>query len=204
MTELIWKIIFIVLWVGFIFIRGPHTKRYAEKEKFKSKRILRERVLVFLIGFAIVVLPLVYVFTGWLDYFNMNLPEWSRWVGVASLLFGLILLWWVHKTLGENWSPVLEIREEHDLITEGPYKYMRHPMHTFFWIWVIGQWLVLSNWFVGIIGVAPWAILYFTRVESEEEMMMKTFGEKYKNYMKTTRRLLPKWRLPKKNTVNKQ
>ena len=193
MAESVWKIIFVLFWIAFSFIRSPHhIRRYKRTKNITLKRVSKEKLLVFFVFLGMIILPLTHIITRWLNYFGMNLLDWSRWIGAAFLTLSLILLWWVHETLGENWSPLLEIREEHTLITKGPYKYIRHPMYAFFWIWAVGQWLILSNWLVGITGLLPWALLYFVRVDAEERMMIKTFGEEYKNYMKITGRVFPR------------
>lgn len=136
-------------------------------------------------------MPMVYVFTPWLNSFSINLPEWVRWSGVVVFGFYLFLFWWVHKTLGTNWSPVLEIRKDHKLITEGPYKYVRHPMYTCMWLMVAGLWLISSNWVVGIVALLTWSILYFIRLPDEEKMMIEEFGDQYKDYMIRTKRIIP-------------
>jgi protein-S-isoprenylcysteine O-methyltransferase Ste14 len=65
-------------------------------------------------------------------------------------------------------------------------------MYSQIWLWVIAQFLIVSNWIVGIIGIVTWAILYFIRVPKEEALMIKEFGDKYKDYMKETGRIFPK------------
>ncbi|MEA1924713.1 MAG: protein-S-isoprenylcysteine O-methyltransferase [Candidatus Altiarchaeota archaeon] len=192
MNELIWRILFMIFWIGNGLIRMPHNSRYKTTEKIKSKNRLREKFLVLLAGIGLMIMPMVYVFTSWLNSFNMNLPDWIRWIGVICFGFGLALFWWVHKTLGKNWSHVLEIRRNHRLVTQGPYKYVRHPMYTQIWIWAICQWLILSNWVVGVVGVLTWSILYFIRIHEEEKMMIEHFGKEWENYCRrTTKKLVP-------------
>jgi protein-S-isoprenylcysteine O-methyltransferase Ste14 len=192
MDETIWKIIFITLGgVCGTLIRMPHTKKYKRTEKITSEKPSREKFLVYLATVGMMVMPVIYVFTSWLNSFSMNLPDWARWGGVVVFGFYLFLFWWVHKTLGKNWSPVLEIRKDHKLITEGPYKYVRHPMYTCMWLAVAGFWLIPSNWVVGIVALVTWSILYFIRLPDEEKMMIEEFGDQYKDYMRRTKRIIP-------------
>jgi protein-S-isoprenylcysteine O-methyltransferase Ste14 len=104
----------------------------------------------------------------------------------------LFYFWWIHKTLGVNWSPTLEIRKGHQLIKAGPYKRIRHPMYSQIWLWTIAQFLIISNIFAGLSGILAWTILYFIRVPSEEKMMIEIFGDEYIEYMKQTGRVFPK------------
>lgn len=192
MDETIWKIIFIVMGaVCSTVIRMPHAKKYKKTEKITSEKPSREKFLVYLATVGMMVMPVIYVFTPWLNSFSINLPEWARWSGVVVFGFYLFLFWWVHKILGKNWSPLLEIRKDHKLITEGPYKYVRHPMYTSMWLAVAGFWLISSNWVVGIVAFVTWSILYFIRLPDEEKMMIEEFGQQYENYIKRTKKIIP-------------
>ena len=188
---MIFKIIFLILWLGNGLVRTLHKLRYKKIEIIKSNNTKREKFLGVIVGIGLMLMPMMYIFTPLLDYFNMGLPDLVRWIGITGFGFGLILFWRVHRTLGKNWSPILEIRRNHELITDGPYKYVRHPMYTQIWIWVICQWLILSNWIVGIVGVLAWTTLYAIRIPEEEKMMVEEFGQKYEDYMKRTRRIVP-------------
>ncbi|MEA3230008.1 MAG: isoprenylcysteine carboxylmethyltransferase family protein, partial [archaeon] len=95
MNEIIFKIIFMILWIGNGAIRMPHGMRYKKTEKIKSEKPKREKFLVFLVGIGMMVMPMIYIFTPWLNSFNMGLPDWARWTGVIGFGFGLILFWWV-------------------------------------------------------------------------------------------------------------
>ena len=83
---------------------------------------------------------------------------------------------------GKNWSVSLEIRDEHQLVTDGLYRYVRHPMYSSFWLWAIAQFFLLPNWVAGLAGLIGVAILYFFRVGKEEAMMRGRFGEAYDQY----------------------
>ncbi len=77
-------------------------------------------------------------------------------------------------------------------MTEGLYKYVRHPMYLSFWLWAIAQFCLLPNWFAGLAGLVGVAILYFYRVGHEEAMMRAAFGASYDDYARRTGRVIPK------------
>lgn len=191
MNDFYWKVIFMVLWVTFSLIRLPHGSRYKKTKKTCSKKALREKFLVFLAAFGMLIIPLIYVFSPWLNAFNMKLSNPIRLISAGCLMFSLVLFWKVHLDLGKNWSPILEIREGHNLVSSGIYQYIRHPMYTQIWIWVIGQGLVLANWFVVIVGILTWSILFFIRVPDEEKLMISEFGDEYLRYMRRTKKIIP-------------
>lgn len=189
--ELIWKSIFVVVFVALFIIRLPYASMHKKADKKTSERPKVEKSLVFLNFITMMIIPMLVVFSPWFDGYRMNLPTWARIVSAVIFAANAILFFWVHKWLGRNWSPILEIKEEHKLITGGPYKFVRHPMYTQIWVWVIFQGLVLSNWALWISGIVAWAILFFIRVPREEQMMIAEFGTQYKEYKKRTGCILP-------------
>jgi protein-S-isoprenylcysteine O-methyltransferase Ste14 len=193
MEEIYYKIIFGILFLIFMMIRIPHGKIWKKQKKVKSEGNNREKILVWIVSIGMMLIPLIWLFSGLFNGFNIGLQDWARYLGITIAIFSLWLFYTVHKTLGKNWSPVLEIRENHTLIKEGPYKRIRHPMYTQIWLWVIAQFLLSSNWIVGLVGVITWSILYFIRVPKEEELMLKQFGDEYRKYIKETGRIFPKF-----------
>ncbi|MFC1977362.1 protein-S-isoprenylcysteine O-methyltransferase [Chloroflexota bacterium] len=192
MNELTIKIIFMVLYVIAAATRAPYAQKVKKFKVKTSKRKVIEILLMFPIALGLMILPLFYVFSDWLNSFNMDLPVWLRIIGVIGFAFAVFMHGWSHVALKTNWSPLLEIKEEQKLITTGPYKYIRHPMYTAFWLWAIFQGISLSNWLVLAIGILSFGIMYFARVKHEEQLMIEEFGEEYKAYMKKTGRLFPK------------
>jgi protein-S-isoprenylcysteine O-methyltransferase Ste14 len=93
--------------------------------------------------------------------------------------------------LGDNWSPVLEIRSEHTLVDSGPYRWVRHPMYSDMGLWVVSFVLVTANWFYAITLCAGLAALLIVRIPDEEKLMEAQFGEQYRRYMSRTKRLIP-------------
>ena len=83
-------------------------------------------------------------------------------------------------------------RDQHRLVTDGLYRYVRHPMYASFWLWAIAQALLIPNWIAGLAGLAGVAGLYFSRVGKEERLMQQAFGEEYRAYCATTGRVVPR------------
>ena len=93
--------------------------------------------------------------------------------------------------MGRNWSITLQIREKHEVIGEGPYGFIRHPMYTSFLLMGLGQAFLLSNWVVGLAGPCRLCGFFFLRVGREERMMLESFGPTYRSYMERTKRIIP-------------
>jgi len=96
-----------------------------------------------------------------------------------------------HRALGHYWSVSLDLREQHALVTDGIYRYVRHPMYTAFWLWAIAQALLLPNWVAGFAAIVGFGVLFFGRLPREEQLMLKSFGDEYRKYMARTYRLVP-------------
>jgi protein-S-isoprenylcysteine O-methyltransferase Ste14 len=175
-----------------IIIRIPLNKR-RKQEKMSEQRVTRqERTLLGLLSLAMFFLPIVYAATDWLDFANYTLPAWAGWLGVPIIAGAVFVFWRAHADLGLNWSPSLEIREKHELITRGIYGVIRHPMYASQWLWVIAQPLLLQNWIAGFANLLVFIPFYFLRVQAEEQLMIDKFGSQYQAYMQRVGGVLPK------------
>lgn len=197
---MIFRIIYLALWIVFSLIRFPYAKKHKHSKKIKTVRPGIERFLVFINFIGMGLLPLFFVIVPTPNVLVIHLPGWAVICSVIILALSLALFHFIHKSLGNNWSPILEIQEEHQLIKSGIYKSIRHPMYTQIWIWVIFQGLVLQNWLVEVYGVVAWLILYVIRVPEEEKMLIDEFGDEYKEYISQTGRVFPKLFADKKGS----
>ena len=126
------------------------------------------------------------MFARWLDFVNYDLPNLTGWIGVAIFTSALWLLWRSHADLGRNWTVTAEIKERHTLVTDGVFRYIRHPMYTAHWLWGIAQALLIQNWIAGLASLIIFIPLYVLRVPCEEKIMLEQFGEEYRLYMGRT------------------
>jgi len=173
-------------------IRVPlNQKRKAEK-KVVSQVTSREKSMLFLLWGGMFVLPVLYAATSWLDFANYTLPAWTGWLGVVLIGGSVFVFWRAHADLGLNWSPTLEIREKHTLITRGIYSVIRHPMYASQLLWSVAQILLLQNWIVGFSSLVVFFPFYFMRVPAEEQLMLEQFGDQYRSYMQKVGAVFPK------------
>jgi protein-S-isoprenylcysteine O-methyltransferase Ste14 len=185
----------IVYWAAIIAemaIRAPISQKQRKESKSESRTGKQEKIMLGLLFLAMFFLPLIYSATSWLDFANYSLPNWAGWLGVILILLALLVFWRSHADLGLNWSPSLEIRTEHKLITNGIFGYIRHPMYASQWIWVIAQPLLIQNWIAGFLNLFVFIAFYFLRVRAEEKMMLDTFGDEYREYMNKTGAVFPR------------
>ena len=193
MDDLFWKasyLIIVLLWFG---IRGYYRHKALKQDVKENVRPGFESVLVLLNMIGMIVLPLVAVTTPYLNAFIFTVPEPVRFIALLIFALNIWLFVAAHRDLGKNWSMILEIKEGHTLVNIGIYRRIRHPMYAHFWIWVIAQGILLANGLVLVFGIISWGLLYFLRVPKEEEIMIAEFGEEYRDYMRVTGRVIPKF-----------
>ena len=184
-----------ILIVACITHRGYYTKKSARPEKDTLKKreegwITKLAATLGLIGFIAMI---AYVLNpNWLAWASLSFPLWMRWTGVVIALVGFALLQWAQVTLGRSWSDTPRMLKEQALITSGPYQFIRHPIYTAF-ILILGSPLLISaNWLIGLTWLGMTVLDIASRIGFEESLMVEYFGDRYREYMKKTGRLLPK------------
>lgn len=185
------KVLFLIGLASSTIIRIPYQRENQKNPIIDDRKTLQEKILLVLVFLGMIALPLIYVFTPWLNVADYHLPVWANVLGITLFVSAMWLFWRSHHDLGKNWSPTLQVRAEHTLITRGIYHKIRHPMYTSVWLWSIAQALLLPNWIAGISGIITFGILYIARISNEEQMMLDQFGDEYRAYMQKTKRLLP-------------
>ncbi|MGA1834453.1 protein-S-isoprenylcysteine O-methyltransferase [Rhizobium wenxiniae] len=183
------------IWVAGIIcwyiIRRPFERRAKAIRVIDNRRSVVDRVGLWAAVLGQGLVPGVYIATGMPAVADYPAHIWATAVGTVLFFSGLWLFRKTHKELGKNWSISLEIRDKHKLVHTGPYSRVRHPMYSSFLLLAFGQMFLLPNWAVGLAGLLGFSVLFFLRVGKEEHMMMETFGTDYRNYAKTTKRIIP-------------
>ncbi len=191
MTPTIAKIFWICCVIGWWLIRLPYERQAKKSGVTASKRDSRELILLGISLSGLGLIPIIYVFTGFPAFANRAFIPAMAWAGIVPGLASLWLFWRTHKELGRNWSVSLELRPRHELIADGVYRYVRHPMYSAFFLWAVAQFLLLPNWVAGLSGIVGFGTLYCFRVGREEQLMLEAFGDQYRDYMQRTARIIP-------------
>ncbi|MBD2034531.1 isoprenylcysteine carboxylmethyltransferase family protein [Leptolyngbya sp. FACHB-321] len=191
MDTLTLKVLFTVGFLSAWAIRIPYQKQNKQHKAVVARQVRQEQCLFVLIYLGMVLLPFLYVFSPWLSPADYRPSVWAGALGVILFTMALWLLWRAHYDLGKNWSPTLELREGHTLISSGIYQHIRHPMYSAFWLWNGAQALLLPNWIAGLDGLIAFGLTYLLRISQEEQMLLEQFGDGYRAYMQRTKRLIP-------------
>jgi protein-S-isoprenylcysteine O-methyltransferase Ste14 len=192
MFNSVFKIVYFIEYVVISLVRTSQTRKYRRLKVAEDRKTLVDMLLLALAGIAMI-LPLIHVFSSLLAFANYSLPTWVGWLGAILFAMAIWLLWRSHVDLGRNWTPVLGIREEHELVTEGVFRYIRHPMYAAHILWGIATVLMLHNWIAGFPMLVVFGTQYLSRMGAEEQMMLDQFGAEYEDYMHRTGRIFPRW-----------
>lgn len=137
--------------------------------------------------------PFVYLINpNWMAWSKVGLPESIRWLGVGVGIIGVLGVYWLFSSIGSGITPTSETRKEHKLVTNGIYKYIRHPLYTFGSSLFISFGMMADNWFIALLGILAF-IGMAIRTPKEEANLIEKFGDEYREYMKRTGRFLPKF-----------
>lgn len=194
-TDALFHNLFRALFLLMVAIRlYYHAKaRTWQKEKSYNEglpmKLVRALVLIPMLAFLI----LFMASPARVPWSLVALPEWLRWTGAALTIGAVALLWWVNHALGLNFSTVLRIREKHTLITNGPYRLVRHPMYTVILVLLTGFFLLTTCWVFAVAGAISLAAVA-NRTIREERMLLEAFGDEYRRYMDRTGRYFPRLR----------
>ena len=102
-------------------------------------------------------------------------------------------LWALASNRPGNFNIRPEPKEGGRLVTHGPYRWVRHPMYTLFFLQATGILLLTRNWFIGGVYILGLSLVMIARVAREERTMLEKFGDAYRAYIQTTGRFLPKF-----------
>jgi protein-S-isoprenylcysteine O-methyltransferase Ste14 len=136
--------------------------------------------------------PLVYLINpAWMNWSKIGLPESVRWLGVGFGILCVLGIYWLFSSIGSGISPTSATRQEHQLVTSGPYRWIRHPLYTVGSSLFIAFGMMSDNWFIALLGILAF-IGMAIRTPKEEANLIEKFGNEYRDYMKRTGRFFPK------------
>lgn len=128
---------------------------------------------------------------AWMRWSSVALPAWLRWAGFVVFGLGLALLTWTLRGLGTNLTDTVVTRRAHTLVTQGPYRWVRHPFYDAMALLIAGIALIAANWFMLLTGAVVFSLLA-VRSRTEEAHLLARFGDSYRDYRERTGRFVPR------------
>jgi len=111
-------------------------------------------------------------------------------LGMLLTMLGVAFACWARFILGRNWSSVVQVKQDHELIQRGPYRWVRHPIYTGLLLAFLGTGIAIGEW-RGPICVVIVAVSFWFKLRLEERWMRENFGAAYDQYMQRTKALIP-------------
>ena len=116
--------------------------------------------------------------------------EWPFWLGLVLTAGGILISVWARLTLGRNWSGTVTIKQDHELVTTGPYAIVRHPIYTGLLLAILGSAVALAEW-RGVVAFVLATAALWMKLRREERWMREQFGEAYAAYARRVAALVP-------------
>ncbi len=131
------------------------------------------------------------LFPASFQWASLPLPIFVRWFGVVAGAGCSILMYWTLSSLGKNLTDTVVTRAEATLVTNGPYRWVRHPFYVTAALLMGSVTLLTANWLIGVSSLLVFVLLAI-RSPKEEQMLIARFGDQYRNYMAMTGRFFPR------------
>ena len=172
-------------WLAYWFFAAFNVKATRRRERFASLLLNRGPLVIGAFLLAFERQPL-----HWLSERFLPLSMAFYWIGLVMLATGLALAVWARRHLGRNWSGIVTVKQDHELIRSGPYSLVRHPIYTGLLLAILGTAVAIGEW-RGLIAVALITVGFVLKFKMEERFMSETFGEQYARYRAEVRSLIP-------------
>ncbi len=179
---------FPVVWLGFIVVwiamaRGG--KAVVERESAFS-RLSHYGPLA--LGVILIAAPQFPV--AFLDDRFVPLRLWPVQLGAALTFAGIAFAIWARIRIAGNWSSDVTLKSDHELVVDGAYALVRHPIYTGILLGLGGTALAVGEWRAAL-GVVIVGFAYWRKLTIEEAVMRRQFGEAYTRYARQVRALIP-------------
>lgn len=141
----------------------------------------------------LVVVAIVALWWNLPEFFDRRLlPRSFSKALVGTILCGLGVAFsiWARAILGRNWSSNPTIKEGHELVQSGPYRFVRHPIYTGILLAIFGT-SIASGKVGDLVLILAITLMLIVKLRLEESLMQQQFAEKYTEYRNRTKALIP-------------
>ena len=128
---------------------------------------------------------------GVIGLFDFPISDWIPALAVALFAAGLAVRWWAIVTLGRFFTVDVVVEKDHEVVQRGPFRWVRHPSYTGVLLAFVGWTLTLRNWVAMAVVLVPIFLAFVRRMNVEEDALSRALGERYREYMNRTKRLVP-------------
>jgi protein-S-isoprenylcysteine O-methyltransferase Ste14 len=173
-----------IAWGLYWWIASRGVKRAARQESFASRAAHLGPL-----GIAGVLLATPFV-PGLLGERWASATETVYMVGAALVAAGLFFTVSARIALGGNWSATVTLKQDHEIVRSGPYRWIRHPIYTGLLLAFLGSAIALGEW-RGLLALFIAAAALWRKSRIEERWLEDLFGAAHADYRRSTWALIP-------------
>jgi protein-S-isoprenylcysteine O-methyltransferase Ste14 len=182
LTAFLW-----IVWVIYWLVSAVKSKRSIRGSNWRLEAGLRIMILLIVILFLRI--PSLYQFVKYIYLQSFYSNPLINGIGFLIFLCGFFISIWARIILAKNWGMPMTLKEKPELVTTGPYAYVRHPIYLGMIIAMVGTTIVINIfWFIPLIIISAYFV-YSLKIE--EKNMLQQFPKEYKEYKKQTKALIP-------------
>ncbi|HCN84864.1 MAG TPA: hypothetical protein DIT07_14790 [Sphingobacteriaceae bacterium] len=175
-------------WITFILV-WLVMGGMAKKNRNRKRQVSSPTILIVIIMTIVVFLLHTKRLEFLITYHLFPSTPLIEYIGVFICASGITFAIWARIHLGKNWGMPMSLKEKPDLITTGPYHFVRHPIYTGLLAAMLGT--NISGSFMGLIWLLFSATFFIYSAKREEKMMLLQFPDEYPDYMKRSKMLIP-------------
>lgn len=173
-----------IVFIGYWIISAFRQKPAAQRESFAT--MLAYRVPLIIAGMSLWSAR----FHAKANFLLTPQSELMEAIACALSLFGLWVMLWARRTLGSNWSSEVAFKKGHELVRNGPYRYVRHPIYTGLLLLCLGTAVAIGRVYAWL--SLPFFVLgFWIKLTLEEAVMLQHFRNEYPAYRKQVKALVP-------------
>jgi protein-S-isoprenylcysteine O-methyltransferase Ste14 len=181
-----YKSILLIIAAACLWLSQP---AFSTQEAKRDKNSDRLSIIVILLMSSLSVVASV---VEWAYRNNAAESSFSMTIaGALLLVLGIAVRVWAIRTLGKHFTATVTLTDDHQLVRTGPYRFVRHPSYLGAFMAIMGCPIFLNAWWATGIAIAAMTIAYYLRIGVEEKMLSSYFGDKYLEYSKQTKRIIP-------------
>jgi len=164
-------------WLTPFFLKKPGN-RTAEKRDLRAR-------------WGVIMQAISYSVIWWSPFWNMPFEFWRVPASIIFFIIGGLFVWSSIRTLGRQWRIDAGLNADHELIRNGPYRLVRHPIYTSMLCLLLGTGFLVSP--LWLLGIATLCMLIGTqiRVSVEEGLLKSHFGEEFHKYQRDVPAYMP-------------
>jgi len=179
-----------LLIISFLWLISEISLAFLKRSSRAGKDLDKSSLRILWITILVSIAVGIYMAKSGIGRINIYVRE-TYFTGLFFILAGLLLRWIAIFQLRKYFTVNVSIREDHQLIQIGLYRYLRHPSYSGSLLSFLGLALVFNNWLTFLIIFLPILFAFLYRISVEEAELQKSFGENYLAYAQRTKKLIP-------------